>query len=95
MPSCKVSVLGAAGYWWGVKGGAAPQGSQTHLHRDEQPMMAKTLKRGLTRRAANTHPKLRAGVGGQTKPKPLHLINGKQFKLCFSAVRGALIPGMT
>lgn len=35
------------------------------------------------------------GWGGRTKPKSLHLIDGKQFKPCFSAVRGALIPGMT
>lgn len=57
--------------------------------------MAKALKQGLTCCAANTHLKLGAAVGGRTKPKPFHLINGKQFKHWLSAVQGALIPGMT
>lgn len=57
--------------------------------------MAKALKQGLTCCAVNTHLKLEAAVGGQTKPKPFHLINGKQFKHRLSAVQGALIPGMT
>lgn len=75
--------------------GTRPRGPQSHLHREEQPTTPKASQQGLTYYAADTHLKLRAGVGGQTKPKALRLIDGKQFKHCFSAVQEALIPSMT
>lgn len=79
----------------GCKGASRPRAPQSHLPREEQPTTPKASQQGLTCRAAHAHLKLRAGVGGQTKPRALHLIDGKQFKRCFAAVQGALIPSMT
>lgn len=77
----------------GCKLGSSPQGPQTHLCREEQPMMANALKEGVM---CYEHPSKAEDRGGaQTKPQLLHLIDGKQFKCSFTAVQGALIPGMT
>lgn len=73
--------------------GSSPQGPQTHLCREEQPMKAKALKEGVM--CCEHASKAEDRGGAQTKPQLLHLIDSKQFKCSFTAVQGALIPGMT